>query len=80
MSRRTAAWIAWSLWGLIVVLGMLALDLSQLRWYWFLVSHPFRYGAEYFGENVLLPIIAALAVPAYATVGAWWLRCVLGTE
>jgi hypothetical protein len=49
---------------------MLALDLSQLRWYWFLVSHPFRYGAEYFGENVLLPIITALAVPAYATVGA----------
>ena len=70
MSRRTAAWIAWSLWGLIVVLGMLALDLSQLRWYWFLVSHPFRYGAEDLGEKVLLPIITALAVPAYATVGA----------
>jgi hypothetical protein len=70
MSRRTAAWIAWSLWGLIAVLGMLALDLSELRWYWFLFSHPFRYGAEDFSENVILPIIMVLAVPAYATVGA----------
>jgi hypothetical protein len=68
--HRAAPWIAWSLWGLIVVLSVTAIDASQLKLYWFYASHPFRYGAEDFGGNVLFPIVMVLAIPAYATVGA----------
>jgi hypothetical protein len=68
MSSRAAAWLAWSLWVLILAFGATSLDLSEARWTWFVLTH-------YLGRpddiaDVLIPAIVVLAVPAYATVGA----------
>ncbi|HEX2107745.1 MAG TPA: hypothetical protein VHF70_00515 [Rubrobacteraceae bacterium] len=64
---RAAAWLAWSLWGLIVAFGEGAVIPYQIDWYG--LTHPFYRGTGGFGE-ALGGLVLVFAIPAYATVGA----------
>jgi len=78
MSRRTAAWLAWSLWALSLALTALSLLLLVLN-----LSHPDVPVYSFWAENVLFSI-------GYSTVGAvivprmlqenliGWLFCAIG--
>ena len=78
MSPRTAAWIAWSTWGLAMVLTVLGLLLLVLN-----LSHPDVPVYTFWADNILLSIgfstIGAVIVsrlPSENPVG--WLFCVVG--
>ena len=78
MSTRTAAWIAWSTWGLAMVLTVLGLLLLVLN-----LSHPDIPVYSFWADNILLSIgfstIGAVIVsrlPSENPVG--WLFCVVG--
>jgi len=78
MSTRTAAWIAWSTWGLAMVLTVLGLLLLVLN-----LSHPDVPVYTFWADNILLSIgfstIGAVIVsrlPSENPVG--WLFCVVG--
>ena len=58
MSRRTAAWIAWSLWAFSLALTALSLLLLVLN-----LSHPDVPIYSFWAENVLFSV-------GYSTVGA----------
>src|SRR5918997_1095890 len=68
VSTRPAAWLAWSLWLLVVAFGASLLELSEARWSWYVLTH-YLGRPEDIGD-VLVSGILVLAVPAYATVGA----------
>jgi hypothetical protein len=82
MSRRTAAWLAWSLWAVCVVLITLALVLDFMTEEYSLIESGLRY---YPGFAVLTGVLSL----AYPTVGALiasrlptnpigWIFCGLG--
>jgi hypothetical protein len=68
MSRRTAAWLAWLLWVLILAFGATSLDLSDVRFSWYVLTH--NLGRPEDIGDVLITSLLVLAIPAYATVGA----------
>jgi hypothetical protein len=68
VSSRPAAWLALSLWLLVMTFGAASLDLSEARWQWYVLTHHLE-RPEDIGD-VFISGILVLAVPAYATVGA----------
>ena len=62
-------WLAWLVWTAIVVFGATLLDLSDVLYFWFVLTNYFWRYPDIYGE-VLVSGMMVLAVPAYATVGA----------
>ena len=56
-------------WTAIVVFGATLLDLSDVLYFWFVLTNYFWRYPDIYGE-VLVSGMMVLAVPAYATVGA----------
>jgi hypothetical protein len=84
---RTAAWLAWSLWGLVMI--VFAAGLVLRLWNGSALTSSLE-GADYFSEILLWDVLVPAAIPAYATVGAvvasrrpgngvGWLCLALGT-
>src|SRR5215211_1943168 len=69
VSTRSATWLAWLLWIVIMISGAALLLPLDLRWNWYVLTHYFYRHPEDF-TDVLTSGIVILAVPAYATVGA----------
>jgi hypothetical protein len=65
---RAAAWLAWSLWVVVIALGAIWLNLSDVRMFWYGLTHYLE-RPESVGD-VLTSGVLVLTVPAYATVGA----------
>jgi len=68
VSARPAAWLAWSLWLLVVAFGATSVNLPDVLWFWYVLTH-YLGRPEYIGDALVSGILV-LAVPAYATVGA----------
>ena len=76
MSRRTAAWFAWSLWALSLALTALSLLILNL-------SHPDAHVYSFWAENVLFSIgystVGAVIVPRMSAENPiGWLFCAIG--
>ena len=76
MSRRTAAWLAWSLWALSLALTALSLLILNL-------SHPDAHVYSFWAENVLFSIgystVGAVIVPRMSAENPiGWLFCAIG--
>jgi hypothetical protein len=76
MSRRTAAWFAWSLWALSLALTALSLLILNL-------SHPDAHVYSFWAENVLFSIgystVGAVIVPRMSAENPiGWLLCAIG--
>src|SRR5918995_3889159 len=64
---RTAAWLAWSLWGLVMI--VFAAGLVLRLWNGSALTSSLE-GADYLSEILLWDVLVPAAIPAYATVGA----------
>jgi len=78
MSPRTAAWIAWSTWGLAMVLTVLGLLLLVLN-----LSHPGVPVYSFWADNILLSVgfstVGAVIVPRLPSENpVGWLFCAAG--
>jgi hypothetical protein len=77
MSRRAAAWLAWSLSGLAAVLGGLGLFLMILN-----QADPEVSAYEYWGADtvfaVVFPMVSALIVSRHPANAVGWLLCIIG--
>src|SRR5215210_2795424 len=69
MSRRTAAWLAWSLWVLVIALAVASFILRHWIADW--IAPQTQHEGTWHLENMLWwSILIPALVPAYATVGA----------
>jgi hypothetical protein len=78
MSRRTAAWMAWSLWALSMALTALSLVLLSLN-----MSHPDVLAYSFWAENILYSVgfstVGAVIVPRIPPENPiGWLFCAIG--
>src|SRR3712207_2394177 len=76
MSRHTAAWVAWSLWGLALTLTVLALLLLAL-----ILSHPNTHIYDYWFNNVTIVIdvtVGAIVASRRPENPVGWLLCLAG--
>jgi hypothetical protein len=78
MSRRAAAWMAWSLWALSMALTVLSLVLLFLN-----LSHPDVLAYSFWAENILYSVgfstVGAVLVPRIPPENPiGWLFCAIG--
>src|SRR5918993_5846338 len=77
MGRRTAAWLAWSLWALSISLTVLSLWLLLLS-----LSHPGVHIFVHWIEGTVLAIgfstVGALVAPRYSQNPMGWIFCAVG--
>ena len=66
MSRRTGAWLAWSLWGVVMVLAVASFALRL----WNGTAGPSRSDMEELANVLYWMVLIPATVPAYASVGA----------
>src|SRR5215210_1692015 len=77
MSKRTASWLAWSMWALSLVLTALSLYLLMLS-----LSYPNVHVFSYWVENTLVAVVfstvGAVIVPHRPKNPVGWLFCLVG--